>query len=325
MDEGHHPLDQGFDYYYGTPSSNDTPAPSRWKHNYELFRTCEKDTFPIDLIRMRDVIECPADQELFIQRYTAEAGRFISAQMNTPFFLYLAHNAPHVPVFPSEAFRGTSRSGRYGDVVRELDWSVGQLVALLAHEGILENTLVLFTSDNGPWTMFWEFGGTAWPLRGEKATAWEGGTRVPAIASMPGSIDSGVSSEFVVSLDLYATFARLAGVSIDRGVAVDSLDMHDVLFHRAASPRTSYLYCAYDRPFSYRSGDHKVHLRSIERMRDPHTCEPSRVTEYETPLVFDVRHDISEKRDLSGSRADTRDRLVQEARVASRALGSECR
>ena len=319
MKEGCHPLEQGFDYYYGTPGSNDVPPPEGRIHNLELFRTCGQLDFPVQLFRMGQMIECPADQELFVQRYTAEAKRWISENKENPFFLYLAHNAPHVPVFPSDQFKRTSRGGRYGDVVQELDWSIGEVMKTLEEEGIAENTIVVFTSDNGPWSMFWEFGGSAWPLRGEKATGWEGGTRVPTIVSMPGTINPAVTDEFVVGIDFYATFARMTGGTLPEG-PIDSLDVSEMLFEGKPSPRLSYLFYAYDEPFSFRSGDHKVHFQSIERMRDPVTCEDSPVTLYDPPLLFHLRRDISEKRDMAADAPEILARLTAEAKEAARKI-----
>ena len=174
-----HPLECGFDYHYGTPGSNDVPRPNGRVQNRNLFDTCDKFTFQVPLIRGREVVEFPANQELFTSRYTEEAVKWIHAHKQERFFLYLAHNMPHAPVFASKDFQGRSASGRYGDVVEEVDWSVGQVMQALAEAGIDKNTLVVFTSDNGPWTMFGPHGGTAGPLRGEKGTAWEGGYRVP--------------------------------------------------------------------------------------------------------------------------------------------------
>ena len=315
FDKGAHPLDQGFDFYYGTPGSNDVPAPKGKMHNAELFRSCDKLTFPIQLYNMREMIECPADQELFIKRYTEQTTKWITEQKDRPFFLYLAHNSPHVPVFPSENFKGKSKGGRYGDVVEELDWSVGELVKCLEEQEIRDNTMIVFTSDNGPWTMFWEFGGSARPLRGEKATTWEGGPRVPAIINMPGKIKPEVSNEFITGLDLYATFAQMAGGSLPDDPDFDSMDLSEMLFNGAQSPRTFYTFYAVNEPFAYRSGDYKIHFKSIERMRDPDTCEKSRVTEYGKPLLFNLKEDISEKRDIAADHSDIVSRLTKEYRA----------
>ena len=160
-----HPLKCGFDYYFGTPGSNDVPAPAGKRQTRDVFDACGKFTFQVPLIRDREVVEFPVNQELFTKRYTEEAVKWIHARKEERFFLYLAHNMPHAPVFASKNFQGTSDAGRYGDVIEEVDWSVGKVVAALKKAGVEENTLVVFTSDNGPWSMFGPHGGTAGPLR----------------------------------------------------------------------------------------------------------------------------------------------------------------
>ena len=136
---------------------------------------------------------------------------------------------PHVPIFASEQFKGKSHNGVYGDVLLELDWSVGEIIKALDTSGIRENTLIVFTSDNGPWTMFREFGGIAAPLRGEKSTTWNGGGQVPCIFAWPGRIKPAVSPEFMVNYDVYATLAKITGALVEDGEAIDSLDMSGVL------------------------------------------------------------------------------------------------
>ncbi len=161
-----HPLECGFDYHFGTPGSNDVPAPPGKRQTRNLFDACDKFTFKVPLIRGRKLIEVPADQELLTKRYTQEAVKWIGTNKDKPFFLYLAHNMPHAPVFASKAFQGKSKGGRFGDTVEEIDWSVGQVMKAIKEAGIDENTLVVFTSDNGPWSMSWTHAGTAKPVRG---------------------------------------------------------------------------------------------------------------------------------------------------------------
>ncbi len=188
-----HPLECGFDEHQGTPGSNDAPGPPL--QTREAFDNATPHTWKIPLIRGREVIESPANQEYFTKRYTEEAVTFIQRHAKeaqgknnnrTPFFLYLAHNMPHAPVFASPDFQGRSNGGRYGDVVEGIDWSVGQVMNAVVKAGLDEETLIVFTSDNGPWSVFGPHGGTAHPLRGEKATTWEGGMRVQASSVGPG-------------------------------------------------------------------------------------------------------------------------------------------
>ena len=184
------PTRQGFDRYYGIPYSNDMR--------------------PTVLMRDEQTIEDPVDQTTLTARYTAEANSFIRQHRDGPFFLYLAHNFPHVPLFASDKFQGKSRRGLYGDVVEELDWSVGQVLDTLRETKLDDNTLVFFTSDNGPWLIKNANGGSAGLLREGKGSTWEGGMREPAIAWWPGKIPAGrVTTELASSLDLLATIAKL--------------------------------------------------------------------------------------------------------------------
>lgn len=324
MEEGLHPLDQGFDYFYGTEGSNDPITVDGREQVYETFKTARsEEDWPVHLYQDRRSIEFPARQSLFTQRYTREAQRIIGEcnGSNTPFFIYLAHNMPHVPLFASEAFFGKSRGGLYGDVVEELDWSVGEIVKTLEREGLRENTLLLFTSDNGPWTMFKEFGGTARPLRGEKGTGWEGGPRVPAVFSWPGTIGPGVTDAFMVNIDLYATIATLTGSSLPSGYEIDSIDMSKVLTAGEESPRRSYLFLekqsagrrkATFELFAYRSGDHKIHLRTKECARDPDTADNVPVTMHDPPLLYNLTDDVSEAADISADHREIVENLLAE-------------
>jgi arylsulfatase A len=181
------PTNHGFDMFYGVPYSNDMR--------------------PLPLMHNLDVLEPNTDNDLLTQKYTAVAVDYIRTNKNQPFFLYLAHNVPHVPLGASAAFKGKSGLGIYADAVEEMDWSVGQVVQALRDAGIESNTLSVFTSDNGPW-----FQGSAGRLRGRKAETYEGGVREPFVAYMPGTIPAGTApSGFGSLMDLYPTFASLAG------------------------------------------------------------------------------------------------------------------
>ena len=157
------------------------------------------------------VIERPVDHRTLTKRYTEQAVRFIAANKNGPFFLYLAHSLPHIPLARSDEFVGHSAGGMYGDVIEEIDWSVGQVLDALRAAGVERNTLVLFTSDNGPWLPFRDHGGSAGPLKQGKGTTWEGGVRTPAIFWWPGTVRPGVVTGMGSGLDLLATAASLAG------------------------------------------------------------------------------------------------------------------
>ena len=172
--------------------------------------------FNVPLMQDGKIIERPADQTTITKRYTEEVTRFIAEHKQKPFFIYLAHSMPHVPLFASKDFKGKSERGLYGDVIEEIDWSVGEILKTLKKEGLDKNTVVIFTSDNGPWSIFNENGGSAGPLFGAKGTSYEGGQRVPAIFWGPGRIKPGIIFGIGSTLDIFPTLSKLAGVSIAR-------------------------------------------------------------------------------------------------------------
>lgn len=309
-----HPLECGFDYHFGTPGSNDVPAPPGTVQNRALFDRCDKFTFQVPLIRGREVIEFPANQELFTQRYTAEAVKWIQSNKDNHFFLYLAHNMPHAPVFASEAFQGKSDGGRYGDVIEEIDWSVGQVMQAVKDAGIDEKTLIVFTSDNGPWSMFEVHGGTAGPLRGEKGTSWEGGFRVPGIFRWPGTIRPAVIDGLAANLDLHATFASLAGAQPDREqTGYMSKDLSRVLLRGAPSPRRRWFYSG--GAVAFRSGNYKIHLKTKNRSSNPDTRRGEGVTEHDPPLLFDLSKDLGEQHNIAANHPEVVERLLGELGV----------
>ena len=181
------PTNHGFDYYYGIPYSNDMDRVND-VDRVEAFWNPKSEYFNVPLMRNTEIIERPADQTTITKRYTEEAIQFIEQHKDSSFFVYLAHNLPHVPLFASGDFLGTSERGLYGDVIEEIDWSVGRIMDYLRQEGLDQNTLVVFTSDNGPWVIFNEQGGSAGLLYGAKGTSYEGGVRVPGIFWWPGTM-----------------------------------------------------------------------------------------------------------------------------------------
>ncbi len=313
-----HPLECGFDYHFGTPGSNDVPAPPGTVQNRELFDRCDRFTFNVPLIRGREVVEFPANQELFTQRYTSEAVKWIAQNQDRPFFLYLAHNMPHAPVFASKAFQGKSPGGRYGDVVEEIDWSVGQVLKAVKEAGIDEKTLIVFTSDNGPWSMFEVHAGTAGPLRGEKGTSWEGGFRVPGIFRWPGKIKPGLIDEMAANLDLHATFTSLIGAENDRDQpGYISQDFSGVLLRGETSPRTQWYYSG--AAVAFRSGDYKIHLSSKDRSSNPDTRGREQVTPHDPPLLFDLSKDLGERNNLAAEQPQrVKQLLIELERFRSR-------
>jgi len=316
--ESSHPLDAGFDYFYGTRGSNDWDGPGI---NYPDFKNSRKDEWKTPLYRGREQ-DGIIPQDEFTERYTKEAISFIdgSSGEDKPFFIYLSHNMPHVPLFPNEKFKGQSRGGIFGDVVEELDDSVGQIIDHLEEQGLLEDTLVIFTSDNGPWCMMREFGGTAHPLRGEKSTCWEGGERVPAIFHCPGQIKPQVKEDFISGLDLYATFAALLDVELEDGQATDSLDMGPVIFDGKPSPRKEYLF-VHGEARSYISWPYKIHTATVERTRDPYDASiAAPVTYHDPPLLFNLENDMGERRDIAEENPDIVKRLKEELVSAEKSV-----
>jgi len=236
------PVNQGFDTWFGLPYSNDYKKP--WVQTDE----------PLGLYRGEEMVEHPFDQDPLTTRYTEEAVEKIeSADGDEPFFLYLAYAMPHLPLAVSEERRGTSDAGFYGDVIEEIDWSVGEVLAALEKRGIADDTLVFFASDNGPWVdmpprmqqagnELWHAGSTG-PLRGSKGDTYEGGPRVPAMFRWPGEIPAGrVSSELVGMPDVYRTLLSVAGAKLPEH-EVDGHDLTDFLRGGAdRAPREEYFY-----------------------------------------------------------------------------------
>ena len=314
-----HPLECGFDRHLGTPGSNDVPAPKGKRQTRDVFDVCDKFTFQVPLIKGREVIEFPANQELFTARYTRAAVDWIKEDRDRPFFLYLAHNMPHAPVFASPKFQGRSRGGRYGDVIEEVDWSVGQVMKAVKDAGLVDETLIVFTSDNGPWTMFGPHGGTAKPLRGEKGTSWEGGYRVPAIFHWPGKIKPGTINGMAANLDLHSTFVKLATGQSPKKQVVNqkgyiSLDLTGTLLRGEQTPRKQWYFNS-GGAIAFRSGPFKIHLSSKDRSSNPDTRTREPLAKHETPLLFHLENDASESDDLSAGNAEKILQLRKEMEV----------
>ena len=245
------PNSQGFDYFFGVPYSNDMD-------NY-YYKSRDFQSPPLPLYRNRELIEEGPDQSYLTKRYTEEAIRQIKGHKDQPFFIYLAHNMPHLPLHASPAFLGKSEKGLYGDVIMELDWSVGEIVKTLKEEGIYDHTLFIFTSDNGPRV------GSAKPLRGLKAETWEGGQRVPCIMAWPDVIPAGkTSNELVSTLDLYPTFAEITGSELPDDLSLDGTDISELLQNPESTrlqERSFYFYARNGEPEAVRLGKWKLHIK----------------------------------------------------------------
>ena len=212
LNPAHHPQNHGFDFHFGLPHSNDMdPNPSNPKMANALADQ-KAEYWNAPLYRGLELVERPADQTTLTRRYTEEAVQLITANKSKPFFLYFPHTFPHTPLFASPAFKDKSRRGLYGDVVEELDWSVGQILDTLQKHGLAENTLVFFSSDNGPWLIFDHHGGSAGMLREGKGSTWEGGMRVPGMVRWPGVIKPGTIYNNIISQEDWApTLLAAAG------------------------------------------------------------------------------------------------------------------
>lgn len=262
------PIDNGFDEFYGVLHSNDMT--------------------PLELYRSEQIIEDPVDQTTLTERYTAEAVRFIEENKDNPFFLYIPHSFPHVPLFVSPRFDGRSDAGLYGDVVETIDWSMGEIVAALEEQGLSDNTLIVFTSDNGPW-----FEGSSGIYRNRKGSSWEGGQRVPFIASWPGTIPAGtVSNEPAMNIDLFPTLVELAGGQLPSDREIDGKNMMPLLTGSDESPHEALFLFNNDRIVGVRSGKWKLVVETRYRA----ALNSFEHSTYYGPdgLLFDLQTDPSE-------------------------------
>jgi arylsulfatase A len=283
------PTRHGFDYFFGVRFANNMEP------NYTVRRpksplsnlNPQREWWRMALLRNEETIEEDTDPHLLTPRYTEEAITFIKSNKRKPFFLLLSHTYPHAPLFASKNFRGRSAGGLYGDVVEELDWSVGEVLKTLRKEGHAENTLVFFTSDNGPALSLNLAGGSSGLLRDGKGTPWEGGMRVPAIAWWPGKIKAGVvNRELASAMDLFNTSLNLAGVGVPSDRIIDGVDMTPMLLGKGASKRDVMFYYQFDRLCAVRKGPFKAHVATY-------------LAAFPKPLLFQLAHDPSEKFDAA--------------------------
>lgn len=286
------PTRQGFDSYFGIPYSNDM---GWWEGKPKDFKA---DFPPIPLMEGDRIVETNPDQRHLTRRYTERAIQFIRENATSPFFLYLPHTMPHIPLFVSEAFSGKARYGLYGDVIQELDWSVGAILATLSELKLDENTLVIFTSDNGPWLSMGSHGGKADPLRDGKFTRYEGGHRVPCLIRWTGRIPAGKVLDGIVStIDLLPTAAALAGASLPGDRAIDGRDVSAYLTGKAeTSPREVFFHS----PQVVRRGEWKLFLpgKYQEVAPPPAGNPPGGRVEYTHPRLYHLPTDPGERTSL---------------------------
>nr|WP_293303338.1 sulfatase [Allomuricauda sp.] len=306
------PTNNGFDYYFGIPYSNDMdrvvdyPKGGYWNQKNEDIKT---EHFNVPLLRGTEIIERPANQNTITKRYAEETISYIKENKDKPFFVYLAHNLPHIPLFASKEAMGKSKRGLYGDVVEEIDDGVGKILKALESEGLAENTIVVFTSDNGPWLPFKTNGGSAGLLKAGKGTTWEGGMREPTIFWGPGYIKPGLVTDLGSTMDLFTTFSKMAGVDIPKDRIMDGVDLSGTLLNKNPSPRKSVLYYRGTDLYAARLGDYKAHF-----ITQGAYGQFGERTEHAIPLLFNLNHDAAEQFNI----AEGNDSIIQQINTVVR-------
>jgi arylsulfatase A len=312
------PPQHGFDEYLGLPYSNDM-----WPRHPE-----RPNFFPdLPLVEGDEVAKLDPDQSTLTAIYTDRAVRFIEKNRETPFFLYVAHSMPHVPIFASDRFKGKTRQGLYGDVIAEIDWSVGRILDAVRRARLDDNTLVIFTSDNGPWLSYGNHAGSAAPFREGKGTTFEGGVRVPFIARWPGRIPKKTTSHAAaMTIDMLPTLAKLAGAPVSAERIIDGRDVWPLLANPrgAASPHDAlYFYWGHEL-HAVRSGKWKLHL--------PHPYQslavagkdgaPGKYARKQIELsLYDLEADPQETTDVSAANPDVVRKLMEFVERAREDLG----
>ncbi|KPK87364.1 MAG: N-acetylgalactosamine-6-sulfatase [Bacteroides sp. SM23_62_1] len=292
------PLQRGFDEYFGIPYSNDMES--------------------VVYLRGNDVVDFNVDQRYLTKTYTEEAVKFIEEHKQKPFLLYLAHNMPHVPIYASEDFLGTSERGLYGDVIQEIDWSVGQVMKKLEENNLLENTLIIFSSDNGPWLVMEDLGGSAGILREGKQYTFEGGQRIPTLAMWPAMIPPGqVYDDMAVMMDWFPTIASIAGAEIPDDRQYDGVDISHVLFGKGPRNGPGFLYFDLAELQCYREGNWKVKLpyEGFHGSRGKKAVPPHPM------LLVNLKDDPGEQHNLADQMPEKLKEMLQKMDSAKIALG----
>lgn len=292
------PTKQGFDYYCGIPYSNDMDRYYE-KHNFQAP--------PIPVYRNDSLIQSGVNQDSLTIWWTNEATNFIEQNKDKPFFLYLAHSMPHTPWHVSDRYRGTSELGMYGDIIQELDWSVGEVLKTLKENGLDEKTMIIFTSDNGPANWI-KKGGSCQPLRGRKASTWEGGQRVPCIIRWKNKIPEGKTyTQLISSLDFLPTMISFAGGTLPENRVYDGFDISELLL-APESTNTPYEYFYYysrdGDPEAIRSGDWKLHIaKSVGWDKNAGEFPVS---------LYNLKMDIGEQNNIADENPDIVEKLKNE-------------
>jgi arylsulfatase A len=296
------PSNHGFDEYFGIPFSNDMGR-----------QVGGLERPPLPLLRDDEVFQQQPDQRGLTERYVDESLQFMRRDRNNPFFLYLAHMYVHVPLFVPKQFLDVSRNGAYGGAVACIDWAMGMIDAELHRLGIFDETLVIFTSDNGSRAQ--GEGGSNLPLRGTKTQTWEGGQRVPCIMRWPGRIEAGTTCEGMASsIDLFATLTEIAGVPMPQEVKVDSISLVETVLEGKPTKRDVFAYYRNAKLEAVRKGDWKLHFCK--------SCRSSRLaSEIESPELYNLRDDVGESNNVYDQYPDIVTEIEEEAEKFRQALG----
>ncbi len=319
------PTRHGFDHYVGLPYSNDMTGV-----NKDALRMGRPRLPPLPLLRDEQIVEAPPEQDKLTAMYTDEALRFIRTNRDHPFFLYLPHTAVHTPIHPGKAFQGKSVNGRYGDWVEEVDWSVGRVFATLHELKLDRRTLVLFTSDNGPWLAQGRDGGVAGPMRGGKGWTWEGGVREPTVAWWPGRIPADTVCDAVASeMDVLPTLVKLAGGQLPTDPVIDGKDIWPLLSGQSKqSPHEALYYFNGNRLEAVRCGPWKLTI--VERGRRPGKAQNGHMPRPSAPTLYNLDRDIGETTDVAAQHPDVVAKLQgfvrrMDADLGVTRLGPGCR
>jgi arylsulfatase A-like enzyme len=337
---GHHkqflPLQHGFDEYFGLPYSNDmSPLQADMIKGMKTAAAKNKrKSPPLPLFENNEVIDSSVDPEEHAQlttTYTEHAVSFIDRHKDKPFFLYVPQTMVHVPLGVSEKFAGKSSAGLFGDVVMEIDWSVGQILEAIKRNGLDDNTLVIFTSDNGPWLNYGNHAGSAHPLREGKGTMWEGGYREPCVMRWPGKIPAGTTcDEFAVTMDLFPTIAKLIDAHVPTDRKIDGKDIWPLISGAAdaKSPHDAF-YCYYGRELrAVRDRQWKLVLphayRSLNGKPGGSDGVPANYKQLKTKLaLYDLKSDVGETTDVAAKHPEIVARLQRAAEEARATLGDD--
>lgn len=279
------PTRQGFDYYYGVPYSNDMDS--------HLYTDPVYQSTPLPVYLNESVVQVGPNQDSLTHMWTDAAINFIRENNSRPFFLYLAHNMPHTPWHASKNFQGSSNYSLYGDAIQELDWSMGEIIKILRENGIIDNTIIIFTSDNGAMEHH-DNGGSNGPLRGWKGTTWEGGFRVPGIISWPSVIPEGKTcSQAISTLDIFPTVASITGANYPPQIELDGRDISNLLIHperENASEFKLLYYSTQGKLEALRMGKWKLHVSKINGWNSDSAAF--------SPKLYNLEEDIGEQINL---------------------------